>query len=322
MTRRVFVSFHSNASGVSPPPDNARGCIGLYNSETLFPGTSTPNQQRLAYLIASEMNGDLLAQTSPALEVPWYSRPDSQLTFARSDFAFGEINNSAISDEFDATIIEVAFHDHPGDATLLRDPRVRNLMARATYQGVVRYMKEFDSAPLMFVPEPPVNVRAVAVEGGVKLSWSMQGSGGGSATGFRVYQSTNGYGFGTPVLVNGGFVASVTVSNFASDMPCFFRVAAVNAGGESMPSETVGCRRSGLGEARVLFVNGFDRFDRTLNVRQTAGPGIAGPSGGSATFDRTLPRLMNSFDYVAASGRTWRFLHWARQYPAPPSAGR
>ena len=303
MTRRVFVSFHSNASGVSPPPANARGCVGLYNSESLFPGTSTPNQQRLAYLISSELNGDMLAQTSPPLEVPWYGRPDGQLTFARSDFAFGEINNAAISDEFDATIIEVGFHDHPDDAALLRDPRVRNIMARAAYQGVVRYMNEFGGAPLALVPEPPGNVRAVAVDGGIRISWASPGSGGGSATGYRVYSSTNGYGFGAPILVPSGVATSLTVSNLPGDVALYFRVAAVNSGGESMPSETAGCRRSSGGEARVLFVNGFDRFERTLNVRQTAGPGIAGPNGGSATFDRIQPRLMNSFDYVVQHGK-------------------
>lgn len=300
-TDRVFLSFHSNASGTTPP--SARGCMGLYNSETLFPGTSTPNQFRLAQLVATELNDDMVAQTSPPLEVPWFNRSGANLTFARSDFAFGEINNSGISDEFDATIIEVAFHDNPDDALLLRDPRVRNIMARASYQGIVRYMNEFGGAPLTFIPEPPVNVRAQAnTNGGIVVSWSSPGTGGGSASGYLVYRSTNGYGFGNPVGIAGGFASSITFSNLAPDVAWYFRVAATNTGGESMPSETVGCRRSGQGDALVLFVNGFDRFERTLNIRQTAGPGIAGPAGGSATFDRVQPRLMNSFDYVVQHG--------------------
>lgn len=301
-TRRVYISFHSNASGVSPPPANARGCVGLYNNESLFPGTATPNQQRLAFLIASELNADLAAQTTPPLEVPWFHRSDSTLTFARGDFAFGEINNSAIADEFDATIIEVAYHDHPDDALLLRDPRVRITMARAAYQGVVRYLNEFDGAPLALLPEPPGNVRASAITQGVRVSWSLPPSGGGSATGYKVYVSTNGYGFGSPVLVAGGLATSVVLTNLTLDQTWYFRVVAVNSGGESMPSETVGCRTSRAELERVLIVNGFDRFERTLSVRQAAGPGLAGPNGGSGTFDRQLPRLMNSFDYVVQHG--------------------
>jgi hypothetical protein len=298
---RVFLSFHSNASGSTNP--TARGCVGLYNNETLFPGTSTPNQFRLAQLVATELNGDMAAIPSPPLEVAWFSRSGANLTFARSDFAFGEINNSAISDEFDATIIEVAFHDNEDDAKLLRDPRVRNVMARASYQGLVRYMNEFAGAPLVFLPEPPGNVRAVAnAAGHVVVSWSPPGSGGGSASGYLVYRSTNGYGFGQAVGVAGGTAGSVTFSNLAADVPWYFRVAATNAGGESMPSETAACRRSSQGGPRALVVNGFDRFDRALAPRQTAGPGIGGPAGGTQTFDRVLPRRMNAFDYVVQHG--------------------
>lgn len=290
-TDRVYLSFHSNAADGS-----ARGCVGLYNSDVEFPGSSTSNQFRLAQLVATEVNGDLAAQTSPALEVPWFSRSGANLTFARSDFAFGEIHNSAINNEFDATIIEVAFHDNLDDAKLLRDPRVRSLMARASYQGVLRYMNELGGAPLVFVPEPPSNVRAQAnASGQIVVSWSSPStSGGGNATGYLVYRSTNGYGFGEPVGVAGGFVSSLTYSNLAPDVAWYFRVAATNAGGESMPSETVGCRVSSQGAAPILLVNGFDRFDRTLNFRQTAG---------SATFDRVLPRRMNSFDYVVQHGQ-------------------
>jgi hypothetical protein len=302
MFERLFVSFHSNASGVTPP--TARGCVGLYNNESLFPGTSTPNQFRLAQLIATELNDDMVALTNPPPEVPWFSRSGGNLTFARSDFAFGEINNNAISDEFDATIIEVGFHDNPDDGRLLRDPRVRNVMARAGYQGIVRYMNEFDGIPLIFLPEPPTNVRALANNsGGVVVAWSPPLAGGGSATGYLVYRSTDGYGFGEPVGVAGGLANSIALTNLAPDTAWYFRVSATNAGGESMPSETVGCRRASQGGARVLIVNGFDRFERALAPRQTAGPGIGGPNGGTATFDRILPRMMNSFDYVVQHGQ-------------------
>ena len=57
----------------------------------------------------------------------------------------------------------------------------------------------------------------------------------------------------------------LTITNLAADTDYYFRVAAANAGGESFPSETVGCRRSSHPlSTRVLFVNGFTRFDRNL----------------------------------------------------------
>jgi hypothetical protein len=291
--KRVYVGFHSNAGG-------GRGCVGLYNNESLFPGTSTStNQQRLAYLVSAEVDSDM--KTLP-LEFSWSSR--SSLSYARSDYAFGEIRGDSIGYEMDATIIEVAFHDEASDAKLLRDCKVRNWMARATYQGVLRYMSEFDAAPLTFLPEPPSNVRAIATTNGITISWATPGSGGGTAANYVVYRSSDGYGFGNPVAVSGGSTTSVTITNLPVDTDFYFRVAAVNAGGESMPSETVGCRRSSSNALpKILFVNAFTRFDRFTNLRQTPSVSNWDDPDSTGTMERMIPRTVNSFDYVVQHGK-------------------
>ena len=290
---RVFVSFHSNGGGGA-----ARGTIALHNGN--HPGEYTTNQFRLAQLIGQEVNNDLAALPSPPLELPWHDR-GTAVTLSRSDISFGEINNLAINDEFDATILEVGFHDNVSDAALLRDPKVRQVAGRATYQGLIRYMNEFSNVPLAFLPEPATNVRALGQpNGAIVLQWGAPPAGGGSAQGFVVQVSTNGYGFGPLAGTRGS--TSLTLSNLALDRDWFFRVTSTNSAGESLPSEVVACRLSSLTSARVLYVNAFDRFDRFLAPRQTAGPGIAGPNGGSATFDRCQPRRMNSFDYVVQHG--------------------
>jgi hypothetical protein len=299
--KRIYVGFHSNAGG-------GRGGYGLYNNTNLFPGTATPNQFRLAQLLGTEVNTDMVGIGSPPLEVAWYNRGTS-ITFARTDYAFGEINNTTIQDEFDATIIEVAFHDDASDSLLLRDAKARNWIARSVFHGVVRYMNQFDALPLNFLPEPPVNVRAQAASNALVVSWSAplaQGN-SGAATNYVVYRSTNGYGFGNPISTGGAGTTSLTVTNLAADTDYYFRVAAVNAGGESFPSETVGCRRSSHPmSTRVLVVNGFTRFDRTLNLRQSLNVQqykAPGHDGNSGTTDRVLPRSVNAFDYVVPHGK-------------------
>jgi hypothetical protein len=81
----------------------------------------------------------------------------------------------------------------------------------------------------------------------------------------------------------------------------------VNAGGESFPSATVGCRRASHSlSTRILFVNGFTRFDRNLNLRQTLSVQQYRPPGhdaNSGTTDRVLPRRVNSFDYIVPHGK-------------------
>lgn len=307
--QRVLVSFHSNASGATPA--TARGVVGLYNDPTLSsevaPNSNTPNQRQLALLLAKEVNDDLVGLSS-SLEVAWYNR-GANLTYARSDYAFGEINNNALSGEMDATIVEVAFHDHVDDAKLLRDPKARNWIARASYQGLLRYFNQFDAAPLVFLPEPPVNVRALATSNGSLVAWSapMAQGGSGTATGFVVYRSTDGYGFGEPVGVSGAGATSLLFTNLAADTAVYFRVAATNAGGESFPSETVGCRRaSNPALRRALVVNAFDRFDRTLNLRQTPTTKNYRPPGhtlNSGIMERVLPRRNNAFDYIVPHGQ-------------------
>jgi hypothetical protein len=80
----------------------------------------------------------------------------------------------------------------------------------------------------------------------------------------------------------------------------YFRVAATNAGGESPMSYAVGARKNGTGGGgganRILVVNGFDRFDRSGNVRGTYA------FTGDGLTDRVRPLLNNSFDYVTAAG--------------------
>ncbi len=311
--KRIYIGFHSNSSTDSTNTATARGDIGLYNNPALStnvaPNSNTPNQRRLAEIIATNVDNTLKAVTVPPFEVSWVNNQSASRTYARSDYAFGEINNNYISNEFDATIIEVAFHDNPNDAKLLRDPKFRDWVARASYQAVVRYMNEFDALPLNFLPEPPGNVRATASTNGIVVAWDAPVAQGnsGAPTNYLVYLSTNGYGFGNPLLVATGGVTSVTWTNLDPDTDYYFRVAAANAGGQSLPSATVGCRRAARAlSTKLLFVNGFSRFDRLTNLRQTPTALQYHPPGyntNAGTMDRVLPARVNSFDYVVPHGK-------------------
>ncbi|MBN1476041.1 fibronectin type III domain-containing protein [Candidatus Sumerlaeota bacterium] len=287
---QVYLGFHSNASSGA-----ARGCVALITTS----GSPT-HQAEYAKLIADNLDAVCNAADSN-WEHPWVDRSSATYTSA-----YGEISSGNINDEMTATIIEVAFHDNALDADLMRDPNVRDAMARGCYQGIVRYFNTFDATeppPLVFLPSPPRNVRAInTAPGEVTISWLAPLSGvanGGPATGHRVWQSPNGLGF-APVATTSA--TSFTVSDLPLGETFYFRVAATNAGGESMPSEVVGVGTSPTGHANVLVVNGFDRFDRTLDPQDYAATNIGGTSGGGGFLDRIRPREMNSFDYVAQHG--------------------
>ncbi|MEY4387071.1 MAG: hypothetical protein RLY20_2354, partial [Verrucomicrobiota bacterium] len=156
MYKRIHISFHSNAGG-------SRGTVGLVTS------VPTPNQAELARLCGAAVNDELVTLGSPPLEFPWFNR-GTNITFSG---AYGEISDNSFGSEMDATIIEVAYHDNTNDAALLRDPKCREAVARATLHAVVQYMNEFDGVPLIYPPEPPTNPRAFGqTNGAITLAWS------------------------------------------------------------------------------------------------------------------------------------------------------
>ena len=295
MFKRIYIGFHSNSGG-------GRGALGLWNNPQLFPGTKTPNQERFAQLVGSEVNTTLSAMSVPPLELPWFKR--ANVTYARDDYAFGEINNKVIGDQFDATILEVAFHDSRDDARLLRDPKVRDMIARCSYQAIVRYMNEFDGAPLRFLLEPPQNVRATGSAEGVSVAWDAPADcSRNPVESYLVSRSENGYGFGSPVRVPAN-ETSLTLPSLTRGKDIYFRVTAVNAGGESLPSMVVGCcPATSKSVPRVLFVNGFTQFDRFNNLRQTLRTTNYLTPSAIGKMDRVIPRFNNAFDYVVQHGK-------------------
>ncbi len=295
---RIHISFHSNAGG-------GRGTVALITSDP------TPNQAQLAEIVGGEVNDDLVALGSPPLEAPWFNK--SGHTYSGG---YGEIDGSTFGYEMPATIVEVAFHDNAIDAALMRDPKARAAVARATLHGVIKFMNAYDTngaPPLAFLPEPPTNLRAIANSSGqVSLAWTQPVSSGGSQspTNYVIYRSTNGLGFGEPI--SAGNVISYTVSNLTAGVEYYFRVTAANAGGESMPSETVGCRVALTnGAPRVLVVNAFDRLDRSANLRHDVVAKNWDRPGNSGIIERVYPRWNNAFDYVVPHGKAIAAAGWA-----------
>jgi hypothetical protein len=294
---RIHISFHSNAGG-------GRGTVALIT------GDPTPHQATLAEIVGGEVNDDLVALGSPPLESAWFNKSGHTYTGG-----YGEIDGSTFGYEMPATIVEVAFHDNATDALLMRDPKARAAVARATLHGIVKFMNQVDTnnpPPLAFLPEPPTNLRAIAgTNGQINLAWTAPVSSGGSQapTNYVIYRSTNGVGFGETVSV--GNVTSYTLSNLTTGVDYYFRVTAANAGGESMPSETVGCRIATTNNApRVLVVNAFDRLDRTGNLRHNVVAKNWQQPGNIGSIERVVPHWNNAFDYIVPHGQALAAAGW------------
>ncbi|MCB9850344.1 MAG: hypothetical protein H6817_06525, partial [Phycisphaerales bacterium] len=105
--RRIYLEFHSNAAGCGSIPCGAKGTVGLVT------GNATTNQVAYATILGDEIKQDMQILDSTEFEFTWGSRTNPY------NGSFGAISTSNNSNEFDATILEVAFHDNTEDTAML-----------------------------------------------------------------------------------------------------------------------------------------------------------------------------------------------------------
>lgn len=285
---RVFLSFHSNAAG-------GRGVVGLFNEhEQLRPD----KQVEWAQLLASSLNEEMTSRGLD-LPVPWVVR--NKLTDSHIDF--GEIRRDAIHNEMVASITEVAFHDNPMDAELLRDPEVRLSMAEASLRATLRYMDGYSPASSeRYVP--PASPRMLSVRSDVSTNsatvvWAAPDSDGESTpTAYRVCHSFDGRAFDS-----GRVTTDATQMRF-DDLTTgthYFTVTSIGPGGDSRPSLCAGTARfHAKTEALLLCGFGPGAFDEPLT--QTAPANIGAPLKAGAEFVRIIPRLLDRREQVPTWG--------------------
>jgi N-acetylmuramoyl-L-alanine amidase len=165
-----------------------------------------------------------------------------------------------------AVYIELAFYDRPDpDAAFLRDPRFRHDAARAIYKACARFLAP--GTPILPLPPTGLAVRN-AGGGSVRVSWEepvdpLEPS--AVPAGYKVYLSRNGCGFD-----NGTYTTAreLTLHGLTPGETYYTKITALNAGGESFPTEVLAVRVASAGSTGILLVNGYDRLDEYVTVRR------------------------------------------------------
>jgi hypothetical protein len=246
----VYVSWHTN--GATGYQWDFSGTVSYIHNGVDNP--VTPGSADLRHAIHSELVHDLRA----GWDAGWIDRGEHSLNLGE----LRELWDPDPAVALPGALIEIAFHDHPGDTDALKQPAFELIAARAVYQGILHY---FDPAAVE-LPEPPTHLAVENVGAGrVRVSWQPSptdavGLVGDAATGYRVYTSPDGIGWSNGVSVSA--TTAYTLTGLSPDQLLFVRVSATNAGGESFPTETLAVRVAD--EAALLLVNGFDRLDRAM----------------------------------------------------------
>jgi N-acetylmuramoyl-L-alanine amidase len=250
----VYISWHTN--GYNGYNTVARG------TESYIYLTPTARSVELQNFIHTSLLGEIHA----GWEAGWPDRGQKRDNL-------GEVR---MLSTMPGVLIENGFHDNPTDVEAMKDPRFLQLSARAIYHGLVHYWNSIDpNVPLVYLPEPPRQViMRNSGAGQLTIAWQpgpTDGSGplGDAATSYRVYTSTDGFGWSNPIDVA---ATSYTLTGLSSDQLIFAKVTGVNAGGESFASPVLAARTAPFGSAQMLIVYGFDRIDRLGDTQQNDPP--------------------------------------------------
>ncbi len=219
------------------------------NGNTVYPsGLSRKASSDFSQLLLSNLTADL----SQSFGVAWTQREHWDRNYAETRMP-----------DVPSAILEMFSHQNFADMRFAHDPLFKFALSRSVYKTILRFVN-FQHGQREFVvqPLPPRRFAAVLSSDGTEAQLSWQATPdpltpGAEPTGYVLYTQIDNEGF------DGGMLLG---SKEKYDCPIrpghtyAFRVTAVNAGGESFPSETLAVYYAGHEAKSVMVVNGFERL--------------------------------------------------------------
>lgn len=245
----LSLAFHTDA-GVTFN-DSIIGTLAIYTrdsdgTELLPTGQTRLTSRDLTDIVQTQIVNDIRRTWNP----DWTRRGIWNRSYAESRSA-----------QIPGMLLELLSHQNFADMRFGLDPRFRFTASRAIYKGMLRYLSHVNGVPYVVQPLP---VRALSADikqpGTALLSWQPTED---------VLEPTavpDGY----IVYVRKGnadqaFAKGIHVKDNSLELPIepgvhySYRIAAVNKGGESFPSETVTLYQAPQEKGKILIVNGFTR---------------------------------------------------------------
>ena len=157
-----------------------------------------------------------------------------------------------------SVIVELLSHQNFADMRYAHHPAFQFVMARAVYKATLRYMSELYKTGYVVQPLPITQFSALLKKDSVELNWQptldkLEPT--AFPTAYKVYTRKEDGSFDNGVLVKG---TSCTLP-IEKDVLYRYKVAAVNSGGESFPSEELSVCQVAKPVGEALIVNAFDR---------------------------------------------------------------
>ncbi len=229
--------------------DELVGTLGIYttdfNDGKLNSGVDRYASRDLADIILTQIQSDIQS----TFNQPWARR-------AMWNRNYSETRLPAVP----SAIVEMLSHQNFADMRYGHDPNFKFTVGRAIYKAVLKFICEQHNRDYVVQPLP-VSHFAIKQEENDKICLSWRGVNDATEPTARpkeyiVYTAIGRNGFDNGVRVKSNeYTTTLTPGLIYS-----FKVTAVNAGGESFPSETLSAYKSPNEAATVLVVNAFNRL--------------------------------------------------------------
>lgn len=252
-------AFHSDAG--TTPDDSIIGTLGIYMSKSNDGIYTNRKSREIARDLTDMIQTQILSDVRKVYNPQWSRR--------------GMWNQSYIEariPDVPTMLLELLSHQNFADMRYGLDPRFHFLICRAIYKGMLRYICFQNKQEPIVQPLPPDRLYTELVETNkVRIGWkavqdTLEES--ASPTAYILYSRKDSGGFDNGTLVKGEEIILPIETGIIHS----YKVAAVNKGGISFPSEIVSVYRSPKGEKEktVLIVNGFDRISGPASFESTA----------------------------------------------------
>ncbi len=246
----LSLAFHTDA-GITRN-DTVIGTLSIYSvtdydSNYVFPdGVSRLANRDLADIMQTQIVNDIKAKYDSV----WNRR---QLYDGRY--------SEAARPNVPSVLLELLSHQNFLDNKFQLDPRYRFDVARSIYKSMIRFIANEHQREYVIQPLPVTDMATQLNEdGSIQLSWQPRFDPlekTAVATGYVVYRRIGDGGFD-----NGVYVAEPTykIDGLGKGVVYSFKVTAVNAGGESFPSEILSVGFAGKNSNTAVVINAFDRI--------------------------------------------------------------
>lgn len=282
-------SFHTDAG--ETPDNKTIGTLLIYSStnydtkkDEFENGLSRFSSRDFADILQTEIDNTIKTQYNP----DWRRR-------SLWDKHYSETWRPDVP----SIILELLSHSNFADMKFGKDPSFQFSVSRAIYKGILKFLATQNEFDFIVQPLPINNFKSEFVgERDIKLTWSavedtLEPT--ATAKSFIVYTRKDCLSFDNGILTNN---PEIIINNIDFDKIYSFKVAAVNDGGESFPSEILSvCRMQNSNNKIVLVVNAFDRIAEPAIIDNKDLRGFASFIDRGVPYKYAINYIGHQYDY-------------------------